>query len=488
MKKFKSSLFLNLFIKIAVILTAFVLVIVLSSSTLLDDFYFLKEKNNLISAASNLSGINVNNKTETRAAIEQIISKNSLQIEIYNSSGRTLYTTEGDKMMDFFLQEAPSFNMMHAPLKVISNEMVDSQTVFQLASDRRAGSEYLVVVKSLDNGNTAELKVKREFLSKNAEITGEFVTVVAIIFLIISLVWTFFTARHTAKPIYEMNAITKDMASLNFARRLQVSSSDEIGELAASINNMADSLSSAMLKLQSANKKLREDIELERRLDTMLREFVANVSHELKTPLSIISGYAEGLKLNINSENKDRYCETIIDECTRMNSLVLSILELSRYESGQMPINRTNFDISSVADTLLDRIFENTDIVYENNIGCGILVNADLSGTEQILKCYLENARSHTDNRVRIYSEQTEKGYRICVYNSGSQIEEDKTELIWQSFYRGDTSHKRENERFGLGLSIVAAICKMHGEDYGVFNTEDGVIFWFEVVKSPEIC
>ena len=214
----------------------------------------------------------------------------------------------------------------------------------------------------------------------------------------------------------------------------------------------------------------------------MRRGFVANVSHELKTPIAIISGYAEGLKLNINEESKEEYCNTIIDESRRMNRLVLSILELSRYESGQMPLNRSDFDVSQMTDDMLRRIFANKNINAENRLTKGLLINADPMQTEQVLKSYLENAASHTPDggSVTVSASESDGNVRISVTNTGSHIPEELMPQIWQSFFRGDTSHKRESSRFGLGLSIVSAIMKMHNSSCGVYNTENGVCFWFE--------
>ena len=305
---------------------------------------------------------------------------------------------------------------------------------------------------------------------------------VSVICFLLSIIWVLIFARQFSRPIAEMNEITEDMAKLNFNRKLKIDRQDEIGQLASSVNALSESLNTALTELTETNAKLRDDIEEERRLDAMRRGFVANVSHELKTPIAIISGYAEGLKLNINEESKEEYCNTIIDESRRMNRLVLSILELSRYESGQIPINRSDFDISQMTDDMLRRIFANKKITAENLLPQGFSVNADPLQTEQVLKAYLENAAAHTPEGGSVTVSATQSGgvARISVANTGSHISEELMPQIWQSFFRGDTSHKRESSRFGLGLSIVSAIMKLHSHSCGVYNTENGVCFWFE--------
>ena len=169
-----------------------------------------------------------------------------------------------------------------------------------------------------------------------------------------------------------------------------------------------------------------------------------------------------------------------------MNKLVLSILELSRYESGQIPLNKESFDISSLCTECLNRIFTGRDIETENKIPDGTEITADPLQTEQVLKAYLENAAAHTPDGGKVWTECGISGdtARISVFNTGSHVDESVMPQIWQSFFRGDKSHKRDSTRFGLGLSIVSAIMKLHGHKCGVYNTDFGVCFWFEADKS----
>ena len=171
-----------------------------------------------------------------------------------------------------------------------------------------------------------------------------------------------------------------------------------------------------------------------------------------------------------------------------MNRLVLSILELSRYESGQIPINQKDFDISVMIMDMTERIFKGKNINTENNIPTGTVVFADELQIEQVLKSLLENAAAHTPKGGEVKTDVAPSGdkLRISVTNTGSHIDEEIMPQIWQSFFRGDKSHKRESSRFGLGLSIVTAIMKMHGNSCGVYNTDDGACFWFEVDKPKK--
>jgi len=481
-KELKNRLWFNIFIRLAAVFAAFVLVLCLSDVALLIRFFSLKEKKELKEQIYAVSRLDLDDANAVIKALSDINEKYNFDVEIYNTSGRILYTTHGSQMMDYFSQKNDKFVMAHEEMTAVKSEQLSDGIVFETAVRRFDKQEFLLCTKQLDNGLTAEVRVQKQLISNSAAVANEFIAIVSVICFLVSVIWVLLLSRQISKPISEMNEITRDMARLNFKRKLKINRSDEIGQLAASVNELSASLDTALTDLKATNEKLKSDIELERQLDVMRRGFVANVSHELKTPIAIISGYAEGLKLNINAESREEYCNTIIDESRRMNKLVLSILELSRYESGQIPLNIESFDVSQLCDDMISRIFKAKKITAENLIPKGTSISADPLQTEQVLKAYLENAAAHTPENGTVKTEcKAENGIiRISVFNSGSHIDEKDMPQIWQSFYRGDTSHKRDSSRFGLGLSIVSAIMKLHGHKCGVYNTEDGVCFWFE--------
>ena len=490
LRELKSKLWFNIFIRIAAVFAVFVLVLCLSNVTLLVKFFIAKEKNALKEQLLAVSELNLNESSQVVKTLSDINEKYNFDVEIYNESGRILYTTHGSQMMDYFSQSNNNkFVMTHEELTVIKSERLSGDIIFETAVRNLDQREYLLCRKRIGDSFFAEVRVQKQLISSSASIANEFIVIISVVCFILSVIWVLNFARKFSKPIAEMNEITKDMAELDFSRKLMVDRSDEIGQLAASVNELSSSLNTALTDLKLTNDRLRSDIELERQLDVMRRGFVANVSHELKTPISIISGYAEGLKLNVSPESKEEYCNTIIDESQRMNKLVLSILELSRYESGQIPLNKESFDISSLCAESLDRVFAGKDIETENKVPDGTLITADPLQIEQVLKAYLENAAAHTPEGGKVWTESNIAGgiVRISVFNTGSHIDEDVMPQIWQSFFRGDKSHRRDSTRFGLGLSIVTAIMKLHSHRCGVYNTDFGVCFWFEAEKSPEI-
>ncbi len=486
-KGFRHKLWFNIFIRIAVIFVAFVLVLTLSNVTFLVEFFTLKEKSALKEQLLVVSSVDLSDPREVIDTLSEINEKHKFDVEIYHKNGKIEYTTHGGQMMDYFQQNNDRFSMSHERLNVIDSQELSDGITFQTVTRNFDKNEYMLCRKKIAKDIYAEVRVQKELIANSAAIANEFIVIISFICFCLSLVWVLIFARKFSHPISNMNKITRAMAELNFERRLEISSNDEIGQLAHSINHLSDSLSASLEDLRTTNAKLKDDIELERQLDVMRRGFVANVSHELKTPISIISGYAEGLKLDINPESRESYCNTIIEESRRMNSLVLSILELSRYESGQIPLNCQEFDISVLCSDMVTRIFKGKAINAKSLVPENSICFADAIQIEQVLKSLLENSAAHVSENGEVLVKSIKNGehLRILVTNTGEKIPEELMPQIWQSFFRGDTSHKRDSSRFGLGLSIVAAVMKTHGTDCGVYNTSDGVCFWFEVKLPP---
>ena len=484
-KTFRQKLWFNIFVRVAAIFVAFIIILCLSNVTLLVNFFAAEEKKSLAEQLDRVSKLSLDSSKEIVETLSEINETYNFDVEIYNSRGSVLYTTHGGQMMDFFQQDNDRFNMSHEDMIPIETEDLGNGITFQTVVRRFDRSQLLLCKKEISDGIFAEVRIQQQFISNSAAIANKFIVIVSVICLFMSLIWVFIFAKKFSRPISQMNEITKDIAHLNFQRRIKASGNDEIGQLSVSINELSDSLCRALEDLKKKNKQLEYDIQAERRLDAMRKAFIANVSHELKTPIAIINGYAEGLKLDVKPESRNEYCDTIIDESNRMNKLVLSILELSKYESGQIPVNKQPVDISAMAQSVMKRIFSQKEIHWENNIPKNTLILADTMQIEQVLRALLENACAHTPADGRVWIESTgDRMIRISIFNTGSHIDDEQMPRIWESFYRGDTSHKRDSSHFGLGLSIVSAIIKMHGYRCGVYNTDEGVCFWFEAERQ----
>lgn len=309
-----------------------------------------------------------------------------------------------------------------------------------------------------------------------------------ILIVVVILIVTFVAAMFISKPLVKINETAKKMAQLDFSEKCDENRKDEIGGLAKTLNFLSSSLSSALNSLRVANEKLTEDIEKERALEQMRKEFVATVSHELKTPISLIKGYAEGIKDGVfEEEDKDFSLNVIIDESDKMSNLVKDMLDLSQLEAGMFKLNKINFNILDLTKNVAKKLQylaeeKNVNIVIDSKVDKEI--NGDINRIEQVLTNFLTNSIRHCekDKEVIVRLLENEKhNVRIEVENMGEKISGEDIEKIWDKFYKADKSRNRSIGGTGLGLSIVKNIIILHNGEYGAKNTETGVKFYFEI-------
>jgi signal transduction histidine kinase len=283
------------------------------------------------------------------------------------------------------------------------------------------------------------------------------------------------------------------MTHLDFEAKYEGKGVKEISLLGENINKLSESLERNISDLKTANNELQKDIERKEQNEEMRKEFLANVSHELKTPIALIQGYAEGLKEGIHddTESRDFYCEVIIDEAEKMNTMVKKLLTLNQLESGNDVIAMERFDIASLINTYLQSAGilakqNNIRIVYRQKEP--VFVWADEFKTEEVFMNYFSNALNHCTGEkvIEIKILREDKKARICVFNTGEPIPQECVEHIWEKFYKVDKARTREYGGSGVGLSIVKAIMESMNQKYGVENFADGVIFWFELEMVHE--
>lgn len=314
----------------------------------------------------------------------------------------------------------------------------------------------------------------------------EFYIYIYIFALILILVLSYIYSVMIAKPLVRLKRTASKMTELDFTTKYEVKSNDEIGELGNILNFLSEKLDKTLGELRDSNEKLKEDIEKERQLEIMRKEFVAGVSHELKTPLTLIGGYAEALKDNIvDQKDKDFFVDVILDESKKMGFLVKDMLDLSQLETGNLKMNFEEFDIADLLNFVLMKFSKNISdkkIRLEKNF-CSesVMVKGDVMRIEQVLMNLISNAMRHVPGggiiKIEI-SKENEKSV-VSIENEGDKIPQDEIEKIWERFYKIDKSRSREAEGTGIGLSIVKNILLLHKSTFGVFNTDNGVKFYF---------
>lgn len=349
----------------------------------------------------------------------------------------------------------------------------------------------LVYAVPLTNDKILILQTSVGAIEESVAIAKNFYIYIGILSFIIGTIIAFWYANRFTKPIIKLNHVAKSMANLDFSKKYEVHGNDEIGQLGETMNDLSNKLDCAITQLNEANQKLKEDIERERKIDLLRKEFISSVSHELKTPIALIQGYAEGLMDDVagDEESKHFYCEVIMDEAEKMDKLVKDLLALSKIESGNISLKMQAFDIIHLVEKVYNKY---KPIFRENNMDASLIkkdkilkVLGDPSKIEQVLVNFINNGINHIggERKLNITIEE-EENIKIRVYNTGEGIPKEEMERIWDSFYKIDKSRAREYGGTGLGLSIVKGILNLHNSSFGVLNREHGVEFWFELRKG----
>lgn len=324
-----------------------------------------------------------------------------------------------------------------------------------------------------------------------------FLGIFGIIAILIGGITVWIITEIFTRPIEKLDKIARNIAKLDFSEKYELrGTDDEIDNLGKSINELSQELENTIGKMKKDNIDLERDIEKKSKIDEMRKQFVSDVSHELKTPISLIQGYAEGLVENVNTdeENKNFYANVILDEANKMDKLVKRLLELMKLEYEDIEFNDKNFDVAELIHEVI-RISkvkleeQNIEVIFDEKDP--IYVFADDFYIEQVITNYFTNAIKNIKEingkkQIRVTTQKSdEQGkIRISVFNTGDHISEENKERIWNRFYKVDSARSREKGGTGIGLSLVKAIMVKYNNSYGIENVEDGVEFYFELKYS----
>jgi len=483
----KNSIRVKLFGGISLVIFFFVLFSLFLNTNYLGKYYLLQKTRFLVDTAEEIDNIYTGDPADIYLQLEGLERSSGISLLILDSSYQIKYFS--------MRGGGPSLRDDHRISMIIgqSAQLEKSGRLLVNTKDPRLHAEFLDLIYLMDNRDILVLSTPLAAIEENAAVANRFFLYTGLLTLAIGAGVSFLFARWFTRPILELNDIAQSMAHLDFSKKYLVDSQDEIGELGNSINSLSDQLHASITELQAANLKLQEDIEKERKIDEMRKEFISNVSHELKTPISLIQGYAEGLKVNVVQDEADKnyYCDVIIDEAMKMDSLVRDLLELSQIESGCFQLEKQEFDLSLLLDQILAKyapIFKEKGIQPAVDKAEEVMVNADVFRCEQVLVNYINNALNHIDEHKELRVKVVEGGekVRVSVFNTGPLIPDEELPKIFSSFYKVDKARTRAYGGTGLGLSVVKAIQEMDRNGFGAVNMDNGVEFWFELDRITD--
>lgn len=436
---------------------------------------------------------------EYNIEFESICNNNNLSTVLVDSSFNVIKSSVryddklASRLLSYILKDDPNYlsdqKKNNTDQHEYSQELVNTHDyTISVSNDRRMGTEYIELVGYLGSDYMIFMRTPLDSIRESVKQSNRFLIQIGLYALVFGTILILIITNRITKPILELAAISKRMAQLDFDVKYMGNQDNEIGYLGTHMNELSRTLEKTISELKTANNELKVDLEKRDKLDEMRSEFVSNVSHELKTPIAIIQGYAEGLKEDINddAESREYYCDVIIDESAKMNKMVRNLLTLNQLEFGYDTANMERFDISVLVTNLVRQfkgLATDQGITITEDIPDSLYVWGEEFKVEEVLNNYLSNAFHHvSDNgNIEVSVEHIEDKCRVSVFNTGNIIPEEAIKHIWEKFYKVDKAHSREYGGSGVGLSIVKAIMDSFGQNYGVENTDMGVRFWFEL-------
>ena len=420
-------------------------------------YYKINQTNNLEQTV-NLIEKNID-KENAKVLLNEISLNNEVCIQIVKDSNLIYYS-------DYYKHCAGKDN---DALEVIISSFINSDKKYLKVDfvNNIYNNKSLVYGKKLKNNTYVFANSSLEPMDKSINLLkGQFLYV-ALIVLLLSFVISYYFSRRIAEPILKINQSAKKLADksnkVKFTCETEVF---ELKELSETLNNTAKELN---------------------KTEELRREFLANVSHDLKTPLTMIEAYAASARdLNYNNKKKrERDLNIIIDEAERLNMLVNDILLLSKIESKTTKLNLEDINIKKEIETILERfaIYKNDGYIFEFNETEDYVIAADKQGIERVIYNLINNAINYTgeNKKVKITFEKNQNILTINIIDTGKGIEEEDKKLVWNKYFRINKRHRRTTVGTGLGLSIVKEILEEHKFEYGIKSKlNKGSCFYFK--------
>lgn len=447
----------------------------------LDDFYRYYKTNQVASAATAVLD-NLDN-AEVEVLADQLSSQNDVCILLLDSKQRPVLSSEDTQFCLIHRMSIRDLSWWCERIPADGSTLLEQFNVKPFENDRYNARRFVGSVPPISETNYQSLLYARRITLPNGEegymllntmITPLDATVTTLrsqlllittVVLLGALLLAALISRNVSRPIIETNEAARELSRGRFQQPKHGGNYREMAELNATLARAAEDLN---------------------QVERLQHELIANISHDLRTPLTMIGGYAEVMR-DIPGENTPENMQIIIDETTRLSTLVGEVLDFSRLQSGSLPMNIAPFDLTCAVQEIIGRIGKLVEvngyaILFDPSQS--ITVTADEARISQVVYNLVGNALTYTGENKQVYVTQAlrEGRVRISIRDTGKGIPEDELPLIWNRYYRTKETHKRAIIGSGLGLSIVRSILEQHQAPYGVDSTEgEGTTFWFEL-------
>ena len=482
----EKSITIKMFVVTTVVFITFLTITLLSQRVLFEKIYNEKKENDIKSNVIKFRDTLSNSKDESEIieSIKRFESNYNTSIALVNPQSNIIITFKTDsETIDN--KNTEIFNYIIKTIKAdpnLLNEMLRKKQV-TISFKNEDNTKYLASA-ILEENNIIVGFTSLQYVKEAMGVIGIFYKYFYLGAIVVIVALALIYSKFITKPLREINKVATRMSDLDFSESCNIVSQDEIGNLGDTLNFLGENLDSSLNSLKEVNRELQSDIDRERKIENMRKEFIADVSHELKTPITLIKGYAEGIKDGVFLEgNMNSSLNIIIQESDKMNKLVKDMLQISSLENRKVILNKELFFIDNLVKNVVKKLhhsIDNKNIKIDMNL-YGKQVYGDIFKIEQVVTNFLTNAIRHTntDGSIFIDISQEENMTEISFENTGDNINSEELDKIWDKFYKVDKSRNRKDGGTGLGLSIVRNIVDLHQGKYGVENTSIGVRFYF---------
>lgn len=488
----------KLFIQIGSLMLFFIVLLFLANTFLLEIIYTNQLEADLVEIFEAVDALEQDSYTGEELYDILVGSGLLVELVIIDSDTKTIYLPSNPLVENRRIEpEAIKANQLPKnDITILDVDKIDSTSRFLWLVDPRTNMHFIAYEGFLHNGFRIDIRVPEASIKGNVAFFNTFILICGLVLLVISSVVANLISKHFTKSIISMSEVTNHIKEMDFSLSCDVKTNDEMGQLADNINEMQSVLAENMTSLELSNSQLKDEVEERLKIDEQRKALLNNVSHELKTPLALVQGYSEGLKVNLHKdpEKTDFYCDVIIDEAKKMDMLVSELLDINRIQFGDFPLHKEiveAYDLIHYVIKKYEEQFKVSEIELSLDLSMleenQVRMNVDALRCEQIITNLLNNALAYVDNnkRITISCGQDQEHVYLTVANSHHDINSEELNDWWQSFYKADKARTRENGGYGLGLSFIKAVQEADGNDYNVEYIDDMVVFKvaFDLIK-----